>query len=132
MSFSLLMSKRTRQREAIRAAVEAADRPLSPQEILEAARQAVPRLGLATVYRTLSLLVAEGWIETVEALGEGRRYERAGKGHHHHYHCCDCDRVFDLEGCAAPTVEASVPAGFTVLGHELLVRGRCADCAEAS
>ena len=43
------MSRKTPQREAIREAIEAADRPLSPQEILELAQRAVPQLGIATV-----------------------------------------------------------------------------------
>lgn len=122
----------TRQRDAIREVLEAADRPLSPQEILEAAQGAVPRLGLATVYRNLRRLVDEGWLVAVDSVSDNRRYERAGLDHHGHYHCCECDRVFDLQGCAAKAVSATVPEGFTVESHELVVHGRCADCSEVA
>ena len=122
----------TRQRQAIREALEAADRPLSPQEVLEAAQDEVPGLGLATVYRNLSRLLEDGWLVSVDSIGDNRRYERAGKDHHDHYHCCECDRVFDLRGCAAKAVHATVPEGFTVESHELVVHGRCADCAEVA
>ena len=129
MSFS---GMRTRQREAIQEVLEAAERPLSAHEVLGEAQGSVPRLGLATVYRNLNRLLDEGWLVPIDSVGEGRRYERAGKEHHGHYHCCTCDRVYDLSGCAAQAVSATVPAGFTVESHELVVHGRCADCAGAA
>ncbi len=122
----------TRQRQAIREVLEAADRPLSPQEVLEAAQPAVPALGLATVYRNLSRLLEEGWLVAVDSVSDNRRYERAGQEHHGHYHCCECDRVFDPRGCAAKAVSATVPSGFTIESHEIVVHGRCADCSEVA
>ena len=52
--------RKTRQRSAIDSALRKARRPLSPREVLEATRSSVRAIGLATVYRTLKLLVAEG------------------------------------------------------------------------
>ena len=54
------MERNTRQRSAIRDAIAQAQRPLLPQEVLEAARTEVPGLGIATVYRNLKALVEEG------------------------------------------------------------------------
>ena len=54
------MERNTRQRSAIRDAIALADRPLLPQEVLEAAQHEVPGLGIATVYRNLKVLVEEG------------------------------------------------------------------------
>ena len=51
------MERSTRQRTAIRDALEAAQRPLLPQEVLDAAQAQVPSLGIATVYRNLKQLV---------------------------------------------------------------------------
>ena len=52
--------------------LEASVRPLLPTEILEAAQQAVPALGLATVYRNLKRLADDGYavaqLETMHAL----------------------------------------------------------------
>jgi hypothetical protein len=45
------MERNTRQRSAIRDAIAQAERPLLPQEVLDAAQRAVPGLGIATVYR---------------------------------------------------------------------------------
>ncbi len=61
------MERTTRQRDAIKAVIEAAKRPLSPREVLDAARHEVRALGIATVYRNLKLLVAEGAVQVIYA-----------------------------------------------------------------
>jgi Fur family transcriptional regulator, ferric uptake regulator len=121
------MERDTRQRRAIREAIEAADRPLAPQEILHRAHLDVPRLGIATVYRTVKALVEEGWAQPVE-LPEGPvRYERTGKGHHHHFVCRSCEGVFEVAGCPRG-VGALTPAGFHLESHDLVLYGRCERC----
>ena len=121
------MQRRTRQHDAIRAAIEEADRPLSPQEILESAQAEIPNLGVATVYRAIRSLIDDDWLREVELPGEASRYEVAHKAHHHHFHCRDCDRVFDLDGCPGPLRELA-PRGFRVESHEIILYGRCAEC----
>ena len=76
------MERASRQRDAIRQALEAAGRPLLPAEILAAAQGEVPALGMATVYRNLKQLAEAGEIQTVALPGEAPRFEVAG--HHHH------------------------------------------------
>src|SRR5688572_19131816 len=78
------MDRNTTQRNAIRHALQETGRPLSPQEILETAQADVPGLGIATVYRTIKSLVAEGWLVPVELPGEPARYELSRIAHHHH------------------------------------------------
>ena len=51
--------RKTRQKAAIRAAFEAPNRPLSPQEVLQFAQREVGRLGIATVYGNLKALVQQ-------------------------------------------------------------------------
>lgn len=122
------MNRDTSQRRAIREAIDAAGRPLSPQEVHAAARRAVPRLGVATVYRCLKELQEEAWLAPVELPGEPARYERAGKAHHHHFRCRRCDRVYEVEGCAIATKSTGLPRGFRVEGHEVILYGVCAKC----
>ncbi len=121
--------RHTPQRTAIREALEGAARPLSLAEILASAQAAVPTLGIATVYRALNQLVAQGWIRAVELPGENDRYEVASRvqHHHHHFRCLDCDRVYDIEGCAGD-VARMAPRGFTVERHDITLYGRCASC----
>jgi Fur family transcriptional regulator, ferric uptake regulator len=117
----------TQQRRAIRAAIEEAGRPLSPQEILETAKRTSPGLGIATVYRTLKSWVEAGGLTQVDLPGEAPRYEVTGKKHHHHFHCRSCDRVYELEGCPED-LRSLTPPGFALESHEVVLYGRCAAC----
>lgn len=118
----------TRQRAALQAAIAAAGRPLSVDELLEQSRSAVPDMSMATVYRNLKLMTEDGTAHVVALPGEPPRYEAAGHGHHHHFRCRACDRVFDVHACPG-NVASLAPAGFVVEDHDLTLYGRCADCA---
>ncbi len=112
---------------AIRQAIEAAHGPLSPAEILKAARKRVAGLGLATVYRTLASMTKAGEIVEVAVAGEPPRFESAGREHHHHFHCRKCARLFEVHACAADLARMT-PAGFRLEGHEITLAGLCAAC----
>ncbi len=121
--------RRTKQRDAIEAALDRAGRPLSPAEIHAAARRRVATISLATVYRSIKRLEAEGTIGAVQLPGEAPRYElrRAAARHHHHFHCRRCDRVFDVEGCPKGIADL-VPPHFRLQAHEILLYGLCDTC----
>ena len=123
------MQCKTRQRDAIRRAIQAAKRPLSPREVLEQARLAVRATGIATVYRTLRLLVAEGSVHAISLPGEAPRYEAAKLKHHHHFQCTSCQRIYDVPGCPG-NLRRLAPRGFTVVDHDLTLYGRCLDCGK--
>ena len=124
----MTMERTTRQRNAIRSVIQASDRPLSPGELLKAARSEVNALGLATVYRTLKLLVAEGSVQVITLPGENPRYEMADSPHHHHFRCNTCRRVYDVPGCPGD-LRRLAPRGFTVEHHDVTLYGRCRDCS---
>ena len=121
------MIRNTRQRTAIREAIESTGRPMSPEEILAAAQQRASGLGAATVYRNIKNLLEEGWLVSVELPGQPQRYELAGKDHHHHFHCQACGQIFELQGCV-DGFRQLLPRGFRVPGHQLLLYGECRDC----
>ncbi len=125
------MERATRQNTAIREAIEAAGRPLSPMEVLDEARRHVAALGLATVYRNLKALVDAGAIQAVTLPGEAARYELARRGHHHHFRCDACQRVFDVPACPG-NLAGLAPPGFSVARHEITLYGRCSDCQPAA
>jgi Fur family transcriptional regulator, ferric uptake regulator len=122
------MERATRQRAAIRDAIAQAERPLLPQEVLLAAQNQVPGLGIATVYRNLKTLVEDNELHQVNLPGENPRFELAHHQHHHHFQCKHCQRVFDVHACPG-NLAALAPAGFTVDDHDLTLYGRCKDCA---
>lgn len=124
------MERQTRQRAAIRTAIETAGRPLSPAEVLAAAQREVPGLGIATVYRAINGLLDDGTVVAVELPGAPPRYEPARLTHHHHFRCHSCDRVYEVHGCPRG-IAALTPEGFELDGHELVLYGRCGACVAA-
>jgi Fur family ferric uptake transcriptional regulator len=125
------MERNTRQRSAIRDAIAHAERPLLPQEVLAAAQEQAPGLGIATVYRNLKALVDEGELKPVNLPGENPRFELDGHRHHHHFQCTRCERVFDVHACPGDLSHLA-PPGFTLEDHDLTLYGRCKDCAPRS
>jgi len=123
----MAQARNTKQKEAIRAAFLAADRPLSHDETLDLAQQRVDGLSIATVYRNINLLVEEKWLTPVEVPGATARYEVSGKDHHHHFRCNHCGKLFELTGCAIE-LKSQLPQGFRITGHEFYLFGVCDRC----
>lgn len=122
----------TRQREVITQVMMDASGPLRVPEIHARAQQVLPRLGIATVYRTLKLLAEQRQIQAVAVDGD-LLYERTGQGHHHHFSCLACGRVYSLHVCPVQLPPGTVFAGgFEVESHEVTLYGRCPECAAAT
>jgi Fur family transcriptional regulator, ferric uptake regulator len=126
-----MAERQTRQRQAIEGIFHAAHGPLSPVEVLDAAKTEVPGINLSTVYRTLSRLTADGLIVEVSLPGESARYEskQAASHHHHHFRCTTCEAVFDVPGCVHG-LKAMLPTGFRLTGHEITLYGTCKRCTK--
>jgi Fur family transcriptional regulator, ferric uptake regulator len=87
-------------------------------------------IGLATVYRTLSLLQEHGAVDTFSHHAGELCYRLCGDVHHHHLVCTSCHRVVELPDCdLEPWVKRSAKRhGFTATAHEVEIRGLCAEC----
>lgn len=91
-----------------------------------------PKLGRATVYRTLKILVDAGVLCRVLLEDGDLHYQLSHHGHHHHLLCVHCGSSQDLMGCDIEEVLTTTSArhGFELSGHWLEVYGRCRNCAE--
>ncbi len=71
----------------------------SAQEIFDQLRGDERRVGIASVYRALDLLVSLGLVQRLDLGGGIARYEPAMPGgeHHHHLVCVDCGDVRPFE-----------------------------------
>lgn len=123
---ALTPQRQTRQRHLIREVIEKAGRPLGPQEITNAAKAEMPTLGIATVYRTVKTLLAEGYLCPVNIAGQ-IKFEKSDLHHHHHFHCRTCETTFDLKGCPGG-LERLLPSGFLAENHDLIIHGICQLC----
>lgn len=124
------MLRQTRQRKAIVTVLDRSPGPLTPLEIHEAARALVPKLGIATVYRTLRSLSRDGDVLQIGLPGETPRYESASRSHHHYFHCRSCSRVYTVHDCPAD-LQSLVPKGFILEDHEVFLYGQCNRCSRA-
>ena len=96
MSEDIVMSdtkkdkRRTQQQALIRGLFEHSGRPLSAQELLDAAASIQPGIGIATIYRGIKQLLDDNTLVPVDIPGTAPRYERNGMQHHHHFFCQKC------------------------------------------
>ncbi|HET8600486.1 MAG TPA: Fur family transcriptional regulator [Segeticoccus sp.] len=121
----------TRQQAAVAALLEDTEDFSSAQELHARLREAGESVGLATVYRTLQALAAEGDLDVLRTEDGQAIYRRCSTGHHHHLVCRSCGRTVEVEG---PTVERWTDAvaaehGFSDVEHTLEITGTCGDCA---
>ena len=124
--------RQTAQREAILRAIQAARGPLTIEQIHRRAQGGQPGLGVATVYRTVKLLLESRQLHAVIMPDGERRYEAADLEHHHHFHCRRCRHVYDLPGCSLSIPSGTIlPGGFVVDGHEVTLFGVCPGCKQA-
>jgi Fur family ferric uptake transcriptional regulator len=90
------------------------------------------KVSLASVYRNLQSLAAEGAVDQVRVEGSEALYRLCEqKGHHHHLVCRSCGKSVAVTGPDferwAEDVAAS--AGFTQVRHSLEISGLCRQCS---
>lgn len=127
------MARRTKQGDVVRQTLRAAERPLTPAETNARARETLPDLGLATTYRHLRALAAEGLVVGVDYPGQPTRYEWADGREKHHFSCRHCGKLFALDAPSPtetqPIAKPETPAGYVVEGAELILYGACPACS---
>ncbi len=108
---------------------------LSAEEVLYKARDEMPNIGIATVYRTLEKL-AELGILYKTMFAEGKyRYELAdAKGHqHHHVICLSCGKIIEIEEDLLNKLEEHLEKkGYEIINHELKIYAYCPECNKKS
>ena len=104
---------------------------MTAQEAWEAAREEVPGLGLATVYRAVKALTGEGCLRQIEIADETPRFEPATRPHHHHFFCRTCGRLFEIRKCP-PSLQDMGPDGFQMEDHSIVLYGSCENCLAKS
>jgi Fe2+ or Zn2+ uptake regulation protein len=118
----------TRPRRIILDVVRATDAHPTAAFVYERVRRLLPRVSLATVYRNLRMLAAEGFLaERTDAAG--LRFD-GNTGPHDHFTCLTCGRIYDVPARAAPSARRriAVRTGFEVLDHRTEYYGRCGAC----
>ena len=121
------MDRRSGKHKLLMETLNAADGPMSANQLWSQLKRESAGIGIATVYRSLRKGVEQGELVAVELESGSVRYEPANMTHHHHFLCSSCSRAYDIEGCTKD-LEHLLPSGFEMTRHEILLYGRCADC----
>jgi Fur family transcriptional regulator, ferric uptake regulator len=103
---------------------------VTAQELWSRLRQGRSTTGLATVYRTLSLLAQVGVVDVLWHHVDEQCFRLCGESHHHHLVCERCHRVVEVEGCGVDgwVDKAAKRHGFVATEHRVEISGICADC----
>ena len=125
----------THQREAVAEALFTSQGHLSVDDLERLLRERGQRIGKATIYRTLDLLVRSRLVEEHD-FGEGfKRYEHrlSRQPVHEHLVCLECGKVIEFRSPEIGELEARVRAdlGFIAARHRLQLFGLCRECRQA-
>ncbi len=125
--------RRSRQRDVVVRTFFGMGGHVAVDALLEQVRRADPRVGVATVYRTMKLLAEHG-LAVPRDFGDGRaRYEPASHRHahsHDHLICTGCGSIVEFESHRIEALQQRLARrhGFEVERRRVELYGRCARC----
>jgi len=124
--------KFTKQREVILSTLYSHTGHFTPEELYQLIKQDFPELntGIATVYRTLSLLESAGIVTSISFGTQGKKYELGVKAHHDHIICTKCGKILEFFDEAIEKRQARIAKdfGFIMEDHSLKIFGICPEC----
>ncbi len=124
--------KYTLQREAILRTLYDSDEHLTPEALHRLVQQNYPnlRIGIATVYRTLSLLEESGIVTSLSFGAQGKKYELGAKEHHDHMICTECGTITEFldEEIEKRQEKIAKEFGFLMKDHSMQIYGICHSC----
>lgn len=123
----------TPQRLIVLEALAAHSGHITADEILRWAALRYPAINLATIYRTLEMLISIGLVAQSD-FGSGISYfELVGEAPHHHLVCEHCHAVLEVDDKALQPLHESIlhGYGFATNSRHLALFGCCQACLAA-
>lgn len=125
--------KLTPQRLTVLKVLQSGEPHLTPAEVYERGKAIHPRLGLTTVYRTLDILAALGFVHRPRMGDSAASYSTCVNGHHSHLVCSRCGLVVELKECPLGDMVQTLmdETDFRIDSHLLEFIGLCPDCQKS-
>ncbi|MDD5405645.1 MAG: Fur family transcriptional regulator [Sulfurovaceae bacterium] len=124
--------KYTKQRELIVKYLYDNHGHFTPEEINDALKITYPdmTIGIATVYRTLTLLEDAGLVTSISFGAQGKKYEFGLKKHHDHLVCKQCGIITEFydEVIEKQQHEIANKINFKMTDHTMKIIGVCQSC----
>lgn len=126
--------KFTIQREVILETLYNSDEHLTPEALHHLIQEQYPELntGIATVYRTLSLLEDSHVVTSLSFGAQGKKYELGAKEHHDHLICTECGKITEFvdEEIEKRQQAITKELEFKMSDHSMQIYGICKECQE--
>ena len=122
--------RQTPQRETILEIFLKMEGHVLPEDLFKKVREIDPSIGMATTYRTLSLLVQSGLARENDDV-KGKNYELEYlRAHHDHLICTQCNKVVEFQHPVIEQLQLDVcdKHGFSLRSHTMTLKGICQDC----
>lgn len=122
--------RNTWQKDAVKHALGEAAGFVSAQHLHLALRNHGSTIGLATVYRALADLAAQGDADSLPSKDGELLFRACGTGHHHHLICRGCGKTVEIEASKVETWadEVAKSHGFSNPSHTIDIFGVCSAC----
>jgi len=124
--------KFTIQREVILETLYNSNEHLTPEALHHLIQEKFPDLktGIATVYRTLSLLEDSNMVTSLSFGAQGKKYELGAKNHHDHLICIECGSITEFvdEQIEERQHHIADELGFKMQDHSMQIYGICKKC----
>jgi Fur family ferric uptake transcriptional regulator len=124
--------KFTKQREAILSTLYNNPQHFTSENLYLLVKEKHPDLniGIATVYRTLSLLEENGLVSSISLGTQGKKFEMANKPHHDHLICTMCGKIVEFENEQIEKLQKQIAEenGFVLTDHLMQLYGICSEC----
>jgi len=121
----------SKQREQILDIFLKAEKHPAINELYDMVRKKNPRIGLATIYRTMEVICDAGLARKLD-FGDGtKRYEHKYKHqHHHHLVCLKCGKVTEIMSGKLEEIQTQLAKkhGFTISRDTMKIFGICKAC----
>ena len=115
----------TQQRRLLKKIIDSSDKHLTAEEIYAIAKQQMPEIAMATVYRNLRLMTDCGEIRRVKMYQGADFFDRTVM-HHDHALCKLCGEIYDLPGHLKHTLEQAL--GYEIDAYDLNIYYICPNC----
>ena len=124
--------KFTKQRELVLKFLYEHDGHYTPEDIYMQLKQENPdiNIGIATVYRTLSLLETSHIASAISFGVQGKKYELGLKKHHDHLICTKCGEIIEFfdKVIEEKQEEIAKKFNFQMTDHTMKIVGLCEKC----
>lgn len=124
--------KYTTQRELILKIIYDNNGHFTPEDIYNLIKEHYPsiKLGIATVYRTLTLLEDANIVSSISFGTQGKKYEFGLKEHHDHLVCLECGGIEEFYDETIEKQQELIAKqhNFKMTNHIMKITGICALC----